>query len=370
MKPVTVALCMIVKNEEDILPKTFPQFNKLFDEIIVVDTGSSDNTKNIIKSYGVVPVEFEWVNDFAKARNESIKNAKSDWIVWLDADEYINDEDFIKLKDILSRADSDCYSIKVLEAKEGGFQAFGYLWRDKVFKNHCGLHFEREINEGIFDSNSNSALSLKINVEIYHLGGAIALSQNLKRKAKKEERNIKLYNNLLKKNPKDFRANMLLGKSYLIAQKLNEAYECFKKASEYAMDTEGRESNLVDASFCSVHLGKYSEAKDLLLQALKLNKKNAGAACNLGLVFIKENNPAETIKLLEAIIDDPYPKDKTYSVNMNYYTYQRYVYLAQAYLILGNVQKALEILEKGYNEYGDENLRNLLELYKKKTGEK
>ena len=368
MNKITLALCMIVKNEEEILSKTLPQFKKLFNEIHIVDTGSDDKTIDIIRSFDIEPKHFQWQNDFSAARNFSIKDAKSDWIIWLDADEFMKEEDLSKLKEHISSNGAECYCIKALECKEGEFNPYGYLRRNKVFKNNAGLHFEREINEDIFNKNGVNVQAQKIDVNIYHWGGALALQESKERKEKKEKRNIKLYKSLVEKNPNDFRANMLLGKNHLIAQNLDLAYGYFVRAVSLTVDKEEMETNLVDASFCAVHLDKIEEAKDIAKKALEINDKNVGARCNLSLVYIKEKNKEEAVKILEEVIDEPYPENKIYSINKSYYSFQRYLYLAQAYLMQGQKEKAMAILQKGLEEYKDEKLKNLIDVYKIKAG--
>ena len=82
-----LSLCMIVKNEEKFLAGCLESVKNIVDEIIIVDTGSTDKTIEIANSYNAKVYHFEWKNDFSLARNESIKHATGDWILILDADE-------------------------------------------------------------------------------------------------------------------------------------------------------------------------------------------------------------------------------------------------------------------------------------------
>ena len=88
---MTISLCMIVKNEERYIKMCLENALDLVDEIIVVDTGSTDNTINIINQFEdkVILVKYEWKNDFSDARNLSLEKATGDWILILDADEKI-----------------------------------------------------------------------------------------------------------------------------------------------------------------------------------------------------------------------------------------------------------------------------------------
>ena len=88
--PPGVSLCMIVKDEQERISGCLESVNGLVDEIIVVDTGSGDRTKEIARSCGAKVFSFPWTGNFAEARNESLRHATGDWIIFLDADERLN----------------------------------------------------------------------------------------------------------------------------------------------------------------------------------------------------------------------------------------------------------------------------------------
>ena len=100
----TISLCMITKNEEFFLEQCLNSVKDLVDEIIIVDTGSTDKTKEIARKFTDNVFDFEWCDDFSVARNESLKHATSDWILVLDADEIIIRTDHQKIKDIISKS--------------------------------------------------------------------------------------------------------------------------------------------------------------------------------------------------------------------------------------------------------------------------
>ena len=97
---LTLSLCMIVKDEEEMLPRCLEAAAPAVDEIIVVDTGSSDRTIAIAKSFGAKVIEFEWTGSFAEARNVSIEAATGDWLMYLDADEVLVAEDAPRLREL------------------------------------------------------------------------------------------------------------------------------------------------------------------------------------------------------------------------------------------------------------------------------
>jgi O-antigen biosynthesis protein len=102
-KKGTLSLCMIVKNEEKHLVKCLKSIRDIVDEIIIVDTGSTDKTRDIATVFGAKVFDFPWTGDFAAARNHSLEKATGNWILVLDADEVISSLDFKKVREIIHR---------------------------------------------------------------------------------------------------------------------------------------------------------------------------------------------------------------------------------------------------------------------------
>lgn len=104
MKMITISACMIVKNEEKVLERCLKSLHNLVDELIVVDTGSTDNTKEIARKYTEHVYDYQWNDDFAEARNVSFSYATKEYIYVADADEVIDEENqrrFLKMKQTL-----------------------------------------------------------------------------------------------------------------------------------------------------------------------------------------------------------------------------------------------------------------------------
>ena len=96
---------MIVKNEEANLPACLESVRGLFDEIIIVDTGSTDHTKEIAAAFGAKVFEFTWVDSFAAARNECLRHATGNWIFWMDADDRLDEANRQKLLALFANLD-------------------------------------------------------------------------------------------------------------------------------------------------------------------------------------------------------------------------------------------------------------------------
>lgn len=98
--PITISLCMIVKNEEAVIGRCLASVKDIVDEMIIVDTGSTDQTKEIVKKYTDKVYDFEWIHDFAAARNYSFSLATQDYILWLDADDVLLPPDNLKFQQL------------------------------------------------------------------------------------------------------------------------------------------------------------------------------------------------------------------------------------------------------------------------------
>ena len=91
-----ISLCMITKDEEGCIRDCLTSVKDFVDEIIVVDTGSTDKTKEIAAEFGAKVYEISWVDDFSAARNESLQHATHEWVLCLDADEVLAQKDLIE----------------------------------------------------------------------------------------------------------------------------------------------------------------------------------------------------------------------------------------------------------------------------------
>ena len=100
------SLCMIVRDEERYLAGCLESVVDLVDEIVVVDTGSTDSTPDIARRFGARVFNFQWVDDFSAARNESLRHATGEWIFWLDADERLDAPNRRKFQQLLTKLEN------------------------------------------------------------------------------------------------------------------------------------------------------------------------------------------------------------------------------------------------------------------------
>ena len=151
---IKISLCMIVKDEEQVLNRCLTSVEGIADEIIIVDTGSTDKTKDIAKKFTDKIYDFKWVNDFSKARNYSFSKATMDYTLWLDADDVILEEDrekFLKLKEELN-PNTDIVMMKYnVGFDENGNVNFSY-YRERLLKTKRNYIWKSPIHEVITPS--------------------------------------------------------------------------------------------------------------------------------------------------------------------------------------------------------------------------
>lgn len=145
-----LSACLIVKNEEKNIANCLRSIKKLADQIVIVDTGSSDSTKEICADFGAEIYDFNWVDDFSLARNFSLQKAKGDWILWMDADEELVIYDLLALEEELLNSIQNMIALDMIHyygsypiTSEKAHHSVGY----RLFKNHKNFHFIGKIHE-------------------------------------------------------------------------------------------------------------------------------------------------------------------------------------------------------------------------------
>lgn len=146
---MNLSLCMIVKNEETILPKCLGSVKGVVDEIVILDTGSTDRTVKIAQEFGARVYHFEWCNDFSKARNESLKYVQGDWVLVLDADEVLVSGVVPNIKRAIK---SDRYLLVNLMRQEVQAAQSPYSLVSRLFRNHPDIYFSRPYHAMVDDS--------------------------------------------------------------------------------------------------------------------------------------------------------------------------------------------------------------------------
>ena len=307
--PIWLSACLIVKNEEQRLPQCLDSLRSLADEIIVVDTGSSDRTIAIAKKYQARVFNFEWCDNFSQARNYAIAQAKGKWILIIDADEVLEQKAISTLQAIMQR--SDCLAVNLLRNEVGARQA-PYSLVLRLFRNHLAISFTGIYHESI-DCSVTSLQAAEpdwqvLNVEIPTLRhyGYTDNEINLKQKHEFAKR---LMHKHLEVFPEDVYMLNKLGALYISTQDNSSFGIELLQRGLTLIDTKNQQS-LIRCEL-HYHLGiAYQQNDDLELaknaykQAIALDVPEIvklSAYLNLGNIYQNESNQKEAITCFEII---------------------------------------------------------------------
>ena len=138
---------MIVRNEERFLEGCLESIKDVVDEIVIVDTGSTDGSKEIAARYGARVIDFPWDGDFSAARNESLENSRGDWILYIDADERLRPVSREEVRRVLSDTSNAAYTVRFHPI--GGYTAYKEY---RIFRNDPRIRFYSAIHETMYNS--------------------------------------------------------------------------------------------------------------------------------------------------------------------------------------------------------------------------
>ena len=210
---LTLSLCMIVRDEEEMLPRCLAAIAPVVDEIIVVDTGSRDATIEIARSFGARVTEHEWTDSFADARNISFDAAAGDWLMFLDADEVLVSEDAEQLRALTGHTWREAFYL--VETSYVGGTGDGFATVDnmlRMFRNRPEYRFEGRVHEQISHSLPRYAPGRihQTTVRVQHYG----YLESVRRSKAKSQRNIDLLRKQLDEGEADSFMHFNLGAEY------------------------------------------------------------------------------------------------------------------------------------------------------------
>ncbi|MBU0501844.1 MAG: glycosyltransferase [Candidatus Margulisbacteria bacterium] len=279
---MNLSACMIVKNEAKMLEKTLPSLSQYADEIILVDTGSTDKTIEVAKKYGAKISSFTWINDFAAARNESLKLATGDWIIWVDADEYFNEANLKLLKKTLLETKAEALNVTLYESALATCETKNGYRRVKAFKNNCGFHFVRPINEQLVNKAGRVVKGEASNISLFHWGKDLGQEKMNEKRA----RYVKLYSQALEEDPSDAHLHFLLAMNLAEQNDYAQALYHYRKSYELAPDLEIARKALEKRSDLLLRVKKMKEAAVSAAKLMKIDPESVKARTVYASIFL------------------------------------------------------------------------------------
>ncbi|MFD0587896.1 glycosyltransferase [Paenibacillus sp. GCM10027627] len=335
----SISLCLIVKNEEDSLGRCLSSVQEAVDEIIIVDTGSTDRTKEIAASFGAVIYDFEWIDDFAAARNFAFQQATQTFILWLDADDVIEEEDLIRLK-ALKEENLPYDSISMnyhLTFDQAGKPLYS-LRRNRLVRRSMGFRWIGPVHE-----------YLAVAGRIYHSDVAVTH----RKERVHTDRNLRIYLKRLDGgevfSPRD---------QYYFANELRDHARLHEAAEWYEKFLSGGQGWIEDnIGACTKQADCYGRTiqpeKQIasLLRTLSYDLPRAEFCCQLGSVFIEQKRYNQAIYWFRQATLLERPKDSMGATDNATWTWLPHLQLTVCYDRLGDRSKAIEHhnIAKGYN---------------------
>ncbi|WP_177177402.1 glycosyltransferase [Bacillus sp. MUM 116] len=330
---ISLSLCMIVKNEEETLNRCLDSVKNIVDEIIIVDTGSTDRTVEIAKQYGCNIYHFQWVDDFSAARNFAFSHAQNEYILTMDADDVFSEAEIGKLEELKQNLPTtiDAVTMKYL----AGFDESGNVLvslrqvrivkREKQFKWHGAVHEYLEVHGNLLHSD----------IAITH-----------KRMHKNSDRNLKIFEQR-QKNGSTFTPRDL----YYYANELYD-HQQYKKAIKFYHKFLQTEKRWIEDEIqahgriaeCYAEMGNMDYAINHALHALKFGPPRAESCCQLGFFFLKINRPENAVHWFQFATQLP-PIDNGGITNHACSTWIPHLQLCICYAQLGDYQKAFDHIE-------------------------
>lgn len=283
-----LSVCLIVKDEEDVLRRCLDSLKKLADEIIVVDTGSTDSTKEIAKEYTEHVYDYVWTNDFSAARNESLRYATGKWVLVLDADEYINaeqvDEYRLYLQDEQIRPNC-IYSISVVsyvgESIHNSTVTAAPIPR--LFPNFQGFQYHRPIHEQLKNQDVGSSLySVASPITVFHTGylKEVLTSKN------KSDRNQKIFTALKQKSGFTPYDHFTVGNEHAMKGDYKKAIYNYERAlSKATIENPWRWHCAFDLASLYSKNDRLSEALDIINRFFKEQNQYPEYHCLMGQLY-------------------------------------------------------------------------------------
>ncbi|MBC1754198.1 tetratricopeptide repeat-containing glycosyltransferase family 2 protein [Listeria seeligeri] len=233
MRPL-ISICMIVKNEAHILRQSLASFRKFTEEIIIVDTGSTDETKKIAKEFTDFVYDFEWTGNFSDARNFAATKATGKWIMAIDADECLEEESYLKFKKQLKLQNESIYMAQIISftGEKGRVTTTNHMPR--IYKNDGTICFRGVIHEQLEAVDKHSIEAGIADVKIYHYG----YMSEIVEKQGKSNRNLRLLEKEVKNNKDSGFVHFNIGQEMNRLGKNKEALKEFSEAFRLRDDNQ------------------------------------------------------------------------------------------------------------------------------------
>ncbi len=296
-----LSLCMIVKNEAKHLPRCLASVRGVVDEMVVVDTGSTDDTAAVAERLGARVYHYAWCDDFAAARNVAVSHARGEWILMLDADEALAGEARRRLRGLLTDDRFAAYLVNIRSPlKDARGQAAVINAWPRLFRNRPDIRYEGRVHEQISPSIARmGGMVARTDLVIDHLG----YHQDFTDQQAKQARNLALLEKQRAEHPDDPMVLFHLGEALGIGGRIEEAAEAYRRAvTRPDMPRQNAAVAYRGLANCLLRLGDYPGVIVACREAVALDDGYALPRLLAAMALCRLNRPAEAIEELDTYL--------------------------------------------------------------------
>ena len=333
---ITISVCMIVKNEEDVLERCLNCAKEIADEIVILDTGSTDRTKQIAQTFTDHVYDFVWIDDFAAARNASFAKATMEYCMWLDADDVIDPQEIRALQELKQNLDP---TVDVVMMKyhtgfdESGRPTFSY-YRERLLKRARQFQWQGAVHEVITPSGKIIYSEIGISHRKLHPSDP--------------DRNLRIFEKQIAEGKSlDARQQFYYGRELYYHARYADAIAVFR---QFLDSGAGWIENCVDAckimAYCYHEQNEDQAALLSLFESFVYDRPRAEICCEIGKLFCNQKRYREAIFWYETASSCSKEERTGGFIENDCYDFIPYLQLCVCYDHLGDHQKAAEYNEK------------------------
>jgi len=327
---------MIVKDEEDTLGRCLKSVKDIVDEIIIVDTGSSDNTKKVARRFTSRVYYFNWIDDFSATRNYSFSKATMEYIMWLDADDVILEKDALKIRQLKASIDP---AVDIVMMKYNyGFDENGQVtlsyFRERLLKRSDNFKWNEPIHEYIQPSG--------------HIINSDICITHKKTHPSVSDRNLKIFEKMIAEG-KEFSPRNL----FYYARELyynQRYYDAIKNFNEFLDCEKGwiedRVSACYDLSVCYTLTKEPEKRLKALLRSFEFSIPRAEIFCQIGFHYLEAADYEKAIAWYNLATKLTKPTDTWGFILHDCWDYIPNIQLCLCYDRLGNIDEAIKYNKK------------------------
>lgn len=338
-----LSVCMIVRDNEATLGDCLRSIRSIADEIVVVDTGSKDRTKQIAESFRARMFDFPWCDDFSAARNESLRHATGDWVFWIDSDDVMDEQNAAKLRNLVDGIHPPNVAGYVVQVHcplpdQDGDTTFTAVDHVKLFRNHPAFRFEGRIHEQILPAlraeNRDVAWT---DIFVVHAGSDNSESA----RARKQERDLRILKKELRDRPDHSFTLFNLGMTYADMANHQKAIEALQQSLKLSKPSESHVRKiyaLLTSSYVAIE--QFENAFNVSLQGLSVFPQDEELIFHQGSLAMRRSDFAAARRHFESIIHEERERHFT-SVDVGILGHKTRHNLALVYMQLGKLDLAM-----------------------------